>query len=206
MTGFDPAIHDFQISEEIAMSIAAVKDQKSPVQPGWKAADFHLKGTDGKTYALADVKGPKGLVVIFMCNHCPYVQGALDRIVRDMSDLKALGIGSIAISSNDVVHYPDDSFENMKKLAAAKALPFPYVIDDSQNVARAYDAQCTPEFYGFDADLRLVYHGRLDAAGRNPLPPGGTRELYEAMKAVAEGKGVPGHPQASIGCSIKWKP
>jgi len=187
------------------MSQAAVKDQKSPVRPGWRAADFRLKGTDGKNWSLAEAKGPKGLVVIFMCNHCPYVQGALDRIIRDMKDLKAIGVGAIAIMSNDVKNYPDDSFENMQKLAAAKALPFPYVIDETQDVARAYDAQCTPEFYGFDAGLKLAYHGRLDAAGRNALPPGGTRELVEAMKAVAEGKSAPAEQQASIGCSIKWK-
>ncbi len=187
------------------MSIAAVKDQKSPVQFGWQAADFNLPGTDGKSYQLADVKGAKGLVVIFMCNHCPYVMGALDRIVSDMKELKALGIGSIAISANDVANYPDDSFDNMKKLAAAKSFPFPYVYDETQDVARAYDAQCTPEFYGFDAGLKLVYHGRLDEAGRNPLPPGGKRELVEAMKAIAEGKGAPANQQASVGCSIKWK-
>jgi len=187
------------------MSLTAIKDQKSPVQPGWMAGDFRLKGTDEKIWSPGEAKGPKGLVVIFMCNHCPYVQGALDRIIQDTKKLKALGIGSIAIMPNDVKNYPDDSFENMQKLAAAKSLPFPYVIDETQNVARAYDAQCTPEFYGFDSNLELIYHGRLDAAGRNALPSGGKRELFEAMKAVAEGKKAPADQQASIGCSIKWK-
>ena len=187
------------------MSQPAVKDQKQAVQPGWEAAPFHLKGTDGKFYTLAEARGPKGLVVIFMCNHCPYVKGALDRIVSDMTELRSLGIGAIAIMSNDVKNYPDDSFDNMRKLAAAKALPFPYVIDETQDIARAYDAQCTPEFYGFDSGLKLVYHGRLDSAGKNPLPPGGKRELVEAMKAVAAGGQVSSNQQASIGCSIKWK-
>lgn len=187
------------------MSQAAVKDQKQPVSIGWAAADFRLKGTDGKFYTQTDARGPKGLVVIFMCNHCPYVKGALDRIARDMADLKAFGIGSIAISANDVENYPDDSFENMQKLAAAKALPFPYVIDETQDVARTHDAQCTPEFYGFDANLKLAYHGRLDEGGKNPLPPGGRRELFEAMKAVAGGGAAPAIQHASIGCSIKWK-
>lgn len=183
----------------------AVKDQKQPVQPGWAAADFRLQGTDGKLYTLAEARGPKGLVVIFMCNHCPYVQGALDRIVRDAKDLRVLGVGSVAIMSNDTENYPDDNFDNMKKLSAQKSLPFPYLIDDTQDVARAYNAISTPEFFGFDADLKLVYHGRIDAAGRNPLPVGGARELYDAMKAVAEGGRAPANQQPSIGCTIKWK-
>lgn len=187
------------------MSQPAVKDQKQPVGLGWKAADFRLKATDGKTYSPADVKGPKGLVAIFMCNHCPYVKGALDRIVKDMAELKTLGVGSIAISSNDAVHYPDDSFENMQKLAASKSFPFPYAYDETQDVARAYGFVCTPEFYGFDAGLTLVYHGRLDEGGKNPLPAGGKRELVEAMKAVAAGGKVPADQKASIGCTIKWK-
>lgn len=187
------------------MSQAAVKDQKQPMGSGAPAPDFRLKATDGKSYALGDVRGPKGLVVIFMCNHCPYVKGALYRIIRDMADLKAYGIGSIAISANDVKNYPDDSFENMQKLATSKALPFPYAFDETQDVARAYDAQCTPEFYGFDAGLKLVYHGRLDEGGKNPLPPGGRRELFEAMKAVASGGKAPDVQHASVGCSIKWK-
>jgi peroxiredoxin len=187
------------------MSQSAVKDQNQPVQLGWKAEPFRLKGTDGKFYTLEETRGPKGLVIIFMCNHCPYVKGALDRIVKDMKELKALGIGSVAIMSNDVENYPDDSFENMQKLASAKAFPFPYVIDETQGIARAYDAQCTPEFYGFDSGLKLVYHGRLDSAGKNSLPADGKRELVEAMKDVAEGGKAAGNEQASIGCSIKWK-
>jgi len=187
------------------MSQAAVKDQKQPVGPGWKAADFRLKATDGKSYTLAEARRPKGLVVIFMCNHCPYVKGALDRIIKDMAELKALGVGVLAISSNDAKNYPDDSFENMQKLAIAKEFPFPYAFDETQDVARAYDAVCTPEFYGFDAGLKLVYHGRLDEGGKNPLPPGGKRELVEAMKAVAAGGTTPGNQQPSIGCTIKWK-
>jgi peroxiredoxin len=187
------------------MTKAAVKDEKHAVALGWKAADFQLKGIDEKMWTLKEARGSKGLVVIFMCNHCPYVQSALDRMIKDMADLKTVGVGSIAIMSNDVVHYPDDSFENMKKLAVAKKLPFPYVIDETQDVARAYDAVCTPEFYGFNAHLELAYHGRLDAAGRNSLPPGGTRELVVAMKSIAEGSPYLSEQHASIGCTIKWK-
>jgi peroxiredoxin len=187
------------------MSQTAFKDQKQPVRLGWQAAPFNLKATDGKTYTHETARGPKGLIVIFMCNHCPYVKGALDRIVSEMKELKALGYGAIAISANDVKNYPDDSFENMKNLAETKAFPFPYAYDETQGVARAYDAECTPEFYGFDSGLKLVYHGRLDSAGKNPLPSGGKRELYEAMKAVAESGQAPASQQSSIGCSIKWK-
>ncbi|HUY69304.1 MAG TPA: thioredoxin family protein [Alphaproteobacteria bacterium] len=186
------------------MTKSAVKDQKR-AGPGWKAADFRLRGTDGKDWTLAAARGPNGLVVIFMCNHCPYVKGALDRIVKDMGDLKALGVGSLAVMANDTDNYPDDSFDNMKKLAEAKSFPFPYVIDETQDVARAYDAVCTPEFYGFNSSMELAYHGRLDAAGRNPLPPGGKRELYEAMRTVAQGGQPPAHQEASVGCTIKWK-
>jgi len=187
------------------MSQSAVKDQKQPVRLGWQAAPFRLKGTDGKFYTLNEARGPKGLAVIFMCNHCPYVKGALDRIMKDMEELKTLGIGSIAIMSNDVENYPNDSFENMQKLAAEKKLPFPYVIDTTQEVARAYDAACTPEFYGFDANLKLAYHGRLDAGGKSTPPPGAKRELFEAMKMIAETGRGPSEQHTSIGCSIKWK-
>lgn len=187
------------------MSQPAVKDQKGPVQLGWQAAEFRLQGTDGKFYTLADVRGPKGLVVMFICNHCPYVKGALDRIVRDVSELKALGIGAVGIMSNDTENYPDDNFENMKRLAAEKQLPFPYVIDLMQDVAHAYDAACTPEFYGFDANLKLAYHGRIDAGGKNAPPPGAARELFEAMKQIAETGRGPTEQHTSVGCSIKWK-
>jgi len=187
------------------MSQAAVKDQKGPVQLGWRAADFRLKDTDGKTWTLADARGPKGLLVIFMCNHCPYVKGALDRIIRDVNELKPLGIGAIAISSNDPLTHPDDSFENMQKLAAAKKFPFPYAFDETQDIARAYDAACTPEFYGFDAALKLAYHGRIDEGGIKVPPPGSKRELFEAMKNIAETGHGPTEQHPSIGCSIKWK-
>ncbi len=127
------------------MSQSAIKGQKQAISLGWTAADFSLEGTDGKSYSIKDVRGPKGLLVIFMCNQCPYVKGALDRIVRDVTELKALGIGSIAINSNDTVNYPDDSFPNMKKLAADKKLPFPYVIDETQDVALR-DRNCSLVF------------------------------------------------------------
>lgn len=172
---------------------------------GWKAPDFTLPGTDGREWSLQDVAGPNGTLIMFICNHCPYVQSVIDRIVRDATALQALGIGIAAISANDAVAYPQDSFENMKMEAVKHGFTFPYLYDESQDVAKAYDAICTPDFFGFNADMALQYRGRLDASGRQAAGPDVKRELYEAMKQVAEtGKG-PEQQTASMGCSIKWK-
>lgn len=172
---------------------------------GWKAPDFDLPGVDGKNWSLADCRGEKGLLVVFMCNHCPYVQAVRDRLVRDAKDLTALGIGVVGINSNDAVQYPEDSFANMQRVAAEWGLDFPYLYDESQQVAHAYDAVCTPDFFGFDAALGLQYRGRLDASRKETAPADARRDLFDAMKAVAEtGQG----PQAqipSMGCSIKWR-
>ena len=172
---------------------------------GRKAPGFNLPATDGRRYRLDDIRGPKGTLIIFMCNHCPYVKGALERIIRDARDLQALGIGVAAISANDAETHPEDSFENMARLAREKAFPFPYLHDGDQAVARAYGAVCTPDFFGFSAADELQYRGRLDAAGRNPAPEGTRRELYEAMKQVADTGAGPADQTPSIGCSIKWK-
>src|SRR5687768_1118558 len=152
-----------------------------------KAPQFDLLGVDGKRYSPITARGDKGLLVMFICNHCPYVKRAIDRIVRDCKELAPLGIGSIAVMSNDPADYPEDSFDNMKRVAREKGFPFPYVIDETQDVARAYDAVCTPEFFGFDANLELRYHGRLE-------------ELVQAMIVTP-----PAKPMNSVGCSIKWK-
>lgn len=171
---------------------------------GWKAPDFRLKGTDGKMHGLQELRGPKGTLVVFMCNHCPYVKAILPRLIRDAKDLAALGINTVAISANDPESYPDDSFENMARVAREKDFPFPYLYDESQEVARAYDAVCTPDFFGFNADLELQYRGRLDESKTN-LVPNARRELYDAMRQVAEtGKG-PKDQHSSMGCSIKWR-
>jgi peroxiredoxin len=172
---------------------------------GWKAPEFRLQGTDGRLYALSDLKGPRGTLVMFICNHCPYVQGVIDRIVRDARELATLGISSVAVSSNDPVAYPEDSFENMRAEAKRHGFPFPYLYDDTQNVARAYSAVCTPDFFGFNARLELQYRGRLDASRKEPAPPGAARELFEAMKRVAETGRGPREQHPSMGCSIKWK-
>lgn len=172
---------------------------------GWPAPDFSLPGTDGALHSLASARGPRGLLVMFICNHCPYVQAVLDRLVRDCRALKEEGIGSIAIMSNDVAAYPDDSFERMQALASRMDFPFPYVHDASQSVARAYGAVCTPDFFGFNADLQLQYRGRLDASGRQSASADARRELFEAMQLIARTGQGPREQQASIGCSIKWR-
>ncbi|HEX5612184.1 MAG TPA: thioredoxin family protein [Burkholderiales bacterium] len=171
---------------------------------GWKAVDFDLPGVDGKRYTLANVRGPNGVLVMFLCNHCPYVKAVLDRIVRDCKELAAEGIGSIAIMSNDPAEYAEDSFDNMKRVARERAFPFPYVLDETQATARAYDAQCTPDFFGFNAKLELQYRGRLDVS-RTSAVPNARRDLYEAMVQVARTGQGPKDQIASIGCSIKWR-
>jgi peroxiredoxin len=174
------------------------------VELGWQAAAFDLPGTDGKRHTLESVRGRNGTVVMFICNHCPYVKAVVDKIVRDMGELAAQGIGSVAVMSNDPADYPEDSFANMKTFAAQHRFGFPYVIDETQDVARAYGAVCTPDFFGFDRDLRLAYRGRLDASGRSS-DPNARRELYEAMLEVARSGKAPATQNPSVGCSIKWR-
>ena len=172
---------------------------------GWKPADAELPGTDGKPHSILAQAGPNGLVVVFICNHCPYVVAVIDRIVREANDLKKLGIGFVAISSNDVETYPQDSFDNMKRFAEAHGFPFPYLYDESQEVARDWDAVCTPDFFGFNAAMELQYRGRLDASRKETGPADLRRDLFEAMKQIAETGEGPREQIASMGCSIKWK-
>ncbi len=172
---------------------------------GWKAVDFSLPGVDGKTYSLKDAAGPNGLLVMFICNHCPYVKAVIQRIVRDARDLKELGIGAIAVMSNDPSEYPEDSFENMRRVAEEFRFPMPYVVDETQEVAKAYGAVCTPDFFGFNAALELQYRGRLDESRKEAAPEGARRDLFEAMKQVAETGQGPREQIPSMGCSIKWK-
>jgi peroxiredoxin len=172
---------------------------------GWKAPPFTLPATDGKTYSLEALRGKTGTLVMFICNHCPYVKAVIDRIVRDCDELRGLGIGAVAISSNDVVHYPEDSFANMRRFAEAHRFSFPYLYDESQDVARAYDAVCTPDFFGFNAGLELQYRGRLDASRKEAAPATVRRDLFEAMRQIARSGQGPREQIPSIGCSIKWK-
>jgi peroxiredoxin len=170
-----------------------------------QAKDFRLPATDGKSYALSDIAGPKGTVIAFICNHCPYVKAVIDRMVADARVLMADGIGFAAICSNDATSYSDDSFDNMRRFAQEHDFPFPYLHDEDQSVARAYGAACTPDFFGFDAGGKLKYRGRLDEGRTSPPRPGARRELLEAMRAIAATGQAPAQQSPSIGCSIKWK-
>ncbi len=171
---------------------------------GWKAPPFNLPATDGRRYALDGIRGPNGTLVAFICNHCPYVKAVIGRLVRDARELAALGIATVAINANDAVQYPDDGFAEMQAFARRHQLPFPYLHDETQEVASAYGAVCTPDFFGFNAGLELQYRGRLDAS-RKEAADGARRDLFEAMKLVAETGLGPADQVASIGCSIKWK-
>jgi len=173
---------------------------------GWQAPAFTLPDVmSGKAVSLGDVIGQNGLLVMFICNHCPYVLAVLDRIIRDARDMQSLGVGVVAISSNDVESYPQDGPGRMKEMAVARAFPFPYLYDESQSVARAYDAVCTPDFFGFDREGGLQYRGRLDASRKDAGPEDLRRDLFEAMKQVAETGQGPKDQVPSMGCSIKWK-
>lgn len=171
---------------------------------GKPAVDFALPGVDGKVWTLDQCKGEKGLLVMFICNHCPYVKAVIDRIVRDTKELRDDGINSVAIMSNDPGDYPEDSFENMQKIAREHDFSFPYLLDETQDIARAYGAVCTPDFFGYNAGLTLQYRGRLDAS-RKEAAPGARRDLFEAMKEVALTGHGPHEQIPSMGCSIKWK-
>lgn len=172
---------------------------------GWKALDFDLLGVDGKRHNLASARGKRGLLVMFICNHCPYVKAIRDRIVRDVAELHQHGIGAIAIMSNDPLDYPEDSFDNMAKVAAEFNFSFPYVWDETQQVAKAYSAVCTPDFFGLNNLLELQYRGRLDASRKESAAPDARRELFEGMLQVAETGRGPDKQIPSIGCSIKWR-
>jgi peroxiredoxin len=170
---------------------------------GWKAPEFELLGVDGKTWSLADVCGSKGVLVMFICNHCPYVKAIRPRLIRDVRELRAFGINTIAIMSNDPTDYPEDGFEHMQQVAREFDFSFPYVIDPTQETAKAYGAICTPDFFGFNADLELQYRGRFDES-RKETAPESARDLFQAMKMVAETGHGPREQIPSIGCSIKW--
>jgi len=172
---------------------------------GWQAVDFDLTDTDGTRHTLASLRRPRGLLLMFICNHCPYVKAVIDRICRDACEVQKLGFGVAAIMSNDPLEYPEDSFANMQRTARALGFPFPYLYDETQDVARAYGAVCTPDFFGFNSALQLQYRGRLDAGGRLPAPPDARRELVEAMRLIAASGCGPREQNASIGCSIKWR-
>ena len=172
---------------------------------GWKAPGFTLPATDGQSYSFDQIAGPKGTLVMFICNHCPYVLAVLDRILRDARDLHPLGVGVAAICSNDATTHPADSFPEMQRLARDHAFPFPSLHDERQAVAQAWGAACTPDSFGFNADGALQYRGRLDASGSRPAAPDARRELFDAMTRIAETGAGPREQTPSMGCSIKWR-
>jgi len=172
---------------------------------GWKAVDFQLLSVDGKFYSLQDIQGEKGTLVIFLCNHCPYVKAIIGKLVADCAEIQSAGIGVAAISANDATTYPADSFENMQLFASKNGFGFPYLYDEPQATAQAYDAICTPDFFGFNRDMQLQYRGRFDSSGSDFSAPSSTRELREAMIQIAETGRGPAEQTASIGCSIKWR-
>ncbi|MDH5392320.1 MAG: thioredoxin family protein [Gammaproteobacteria bacterium] len=171
---------------------------------GAPAVDFDLPGVDGKNWNLKQCMGENGLLVMFICNHCPYVKSIRDRIVRDANSLKAQGVNCVAIMSNDVNEYEEDSFENMKKVSDQFAFPFPYLLDQTQQVARAYGAVCTPDFFGYNSDFELQYRGRLDESRKQAADADVRRDLYLAMSEVAKSGKGPAEQIPSMGCSIKW--
>ena len=171
---------------------------------GQPAIPFSLPDVDGRLWTLDSCKGPNGLLVMFICNHCPYVKAILERLVRDTRELREYGIYSVAIMSNDPSQYAEDSPENMREIARKYDFPFPYLIDSSQETARAYGAVCTPDFFGYNRDLALQYRGRLDASRKETAPEGARRELFEAMVQVAQTGEGPREQVPAMGCSIKW--
>lgn len=180
--------------------MAAVESQMLAL--GTKAPDFSLPDPDGSVHSLQD--GAAAYLVMFICNHCPYVKAVLDRIIRDCRELKNHGIGAIAIMSNDATEYPEDSWDNMVAIARRMDFPFPYALDETQAVAKAYGAVCTPDFFGFNAQLELQYRGRLDASRKESVATA-RRDLFEAMLQVAQTGEGPREQIPSMGCSIKWK-
>jgi peroxiredoxin len=182
-----------------------MSDQPPVCDFGWSALDFALPGIDGRQYRLSDIKGPNGTLVMFICNHCPYVKAVAERIAGDCAELAQHGVAAIAVMSNDIAVYPADAPDKMKLFARQYGFAFPYVYDETQQVARAWGAVCTPDFFGFNADMKLQYRGRLDESRKDAAPPGVRRDLFEAMLQIARTGEGPRDQIPSIGCSIKWK-
>ena len=172
---------------------------------GKKAVGFSLPGVDQQNWTLEKCSGERGLLIMFISNHCPYVKAIRKKLVRDTQELIPLGINTVAIMPNDIVAYPDDSFANMVRVSNEFNFPFPYLLDETQEVARAYEAVCTPDFFGYNAAMELQYRGRLDAAGPKSDDNTQVRELFNAMRQIAETGRGPEHQIPSMGCSIKWK-
>lgn len=171
---------------------------------GAKCPNFELPGVDGRTYSNADFAGAKAFLVMFICNHCPYVKAVEDRLIALANEFQAQPVKIVAICANDAQSYPDDSFANLKKRAEEKSYPFPYLHDETQTVARAFGAVCTPDFFLYDGEQRLAYRGRLDDSWKDPSQVK-HRDLREALQALLEGRMPSSEQRPSMGCNIKWK-
>ena len=171
---------------------------------GLKAKPFSLLGIDNKSWTLDKAKGENGLLIMFICNHCPYVKAIIDRIIRDTAKLREMGLNTVAIMSNNPDEYKDDSFVNMQKISEEMSFPFPYLIDETQEIAKAYGAVCTPDFFGYNANLELQYRGRLDASRKESAAKDVKRDLFDAMSQVIKTNQGPLDQIPSMGCSIKW--
>jgi peroxiredoxin len=171
---------------------------------GSPAPDFSLKGIDGNEYSLSSFQGKKAVLIVFMCNHCPFVIPKIKKLVELQQEYGDAGLQVIGINSNDVSEYPEDSFEKMKEFVIEKKINFPYLFDETQAIAKAYGAQCTPDPFLFDAGLKLAYHGRIDDAHQKDSEHATTNELEEAIRLVLDEKEAPGKTIPSMGCNIKW--
>ena len=171
---------------------------------GWRAEDFSLLSIDDRKHTLQSLKGNKGTVIVFICNHCPYVIAIADRLSFESKELKKIGVNTIAIMSNDVKSYPEDSFENMKKFSKKYNFEFPYLYDSTQEVAKKFKAVCTPDFFGFNNKLELLYRGRIDSGIMNNNEKEISRELFNAMEMISLTNQSPIKQMNSFGCSIKW--
>ena len=169
------------------------------------AVDFELSDINGKMWSLADCRGENGTLVMFICNHCPYVKAIQNNLVEDTRKLMEVGVNSVAIMSNDSQDYPEDSFENMRKISEKYNFPFPYLFDETQKIAKAYNAMCTPDFFGYNKLLKLQYRGRFDSSGMSHAKKNTRHDLLEAMLQVAKTSKGPEEQIPSVGCSIKWK-
>jgi peroxiredoxin len=174
-----------------------------PLVHDFTAKDFNLLGTDGNYHSLHSCLQPNGLVIVFMCNHCPYVQAIIQKMIRDSDKLRNLNIGFVGINSNDFHAYPDDSFDNMQKFVQQEGINFPYLIDPTQDIARAYNAVCTPDFFGFNKALKLRYRGRLDSAGKNNIPDAKPELILAMEEMISNDNCTVQNP--SMGCSLKWR-
>ncbi|MCD6109819.1 thioredoxin family protein [bacterium] len=168
------------------------------------AQKFSLPGIDGKVYSLDDFIGKRALIIIFMCNHCPYVQGVIQRLITLQKEFKDDKVAFIGVNANDSINYPEDSFEKMSDYAKKWGLNFPYLRDESQEVAKKYKAQCTPDIFVYDKDLKLAYHGRIDDNWQDEDKVT-TRELKDVIEALLNDKKLVEKQNPSMGCSIKWK-